>query len=213
MIVTSAPETQHRVLLQNIRWETYEALLKDFEEQPTVRLTYDRGLLEIMTPLDPHEGNKKIIGRFVETLTEELEIEIRSLGSRTCRRRDLLRGLEPDQCYYITNESVVRGVRQIDLDRYPPPDLVIEIDITSSSIDRMALYITLGIPEVWRYDGNAIAFYRLQNGQYQTCETSVIFPFVRSEDILQFLNRSGTMGENRLIRSFREWVRERSQGF
>ena len=147
-MTTTLARSINRVLLRNISWQTYQALLKDVEEQPGIRMTYDRGLLEIMTPLDPHESYKKLLGRFVEALTEELNVEIRSLGSRTCNREDLARGLEPDQCYYIQNEQVVWDKDQIDFHQDPPPDLVIEIDITSSSINRLELYADLGVPEV-----------------------------------------------------------------
>ena len=148
-------QSPDRVLLKNISWQTYRSLIKDFEQQPAMRLTYDRGLLEIRMPLDPHETYKKLLGRFVEALTEELGIETRSLGSRTCTREDLARGLEPDQCYYIQNESAVWNKEQIDLRQDPPPDLVIEIDITSSSINRLDIYADIGVPEVWRYDGHS----------------------------------------------------------
>ena len=134
MMTTTLNKSANRVMLENISWQTYQDLLLDCAEQPGIRLTYDRGKLEIMTPLDPHESNSKVIGRFVTALTEELNIEIRSLGSRTCQREDLARGLEPDKCFYIQNEAIVRSLEQIDLNEYPPPDLAIEIDITSSSI-------------------------------------------------------------------------------
>jgi Uma2 family endonuclease len=130
-------QSSNRVLLRGISWQTYQSLLKDFEQQPGIRLTYDRGLLEIMMPVDPHETYKKLIGRLIEAFTEEMNIEIRSLGSRTCDREDLARGLEPDQCYYVQNEAIVRGKDQIDLRRDPPPDLAVEIDITTSSINQL----------------------------------------------------------------------------
>ncbi|HEY9740149.1 MAG TPA: Uma2 family endonuclease, partial [Coleofasciculaceae cyanobacterium] len=151
-MTTTLTQSPNRVLLRNISWQTYQDLLKDLEEQPGIRLSYDRGLLEIMAPSPPHENYKKVLGRFVETLTEELNIEIKSLGSLTCKREDLARGLEPDQCYYIQNEAVVRTLDEIDFNQDPPPDLVIEIDISSSSINRLSLYAALGVPEVWRYD-------------------------------------------------------------
>ena len=152
-------QSPDRVLLQNISWQMYQSLLKDFEQQPRMRLTYDRGLLEIMMPLAPRETYKKLLGRLIETLTEELEIEIRSLGSLTCDREVLARGLEPDQCYYIQNEATVRNCERIDLTQDPPPDLAIEVDITSSSIDQLAIYAALGVPEVWRYDGQLLTMY------------------------------------------------------
>ena len=114
-------QSPDRVILQDISWQTYQSLVEDFERQPSIRLTYDRGTLEIRMPLDPHETYKKLLGRLIEAATEELDLEIRSLGSRTCDRQDLARGLEPDQCYYIQNEPLVRGIEQIDLAKLPPP--------------------------------------------------------------------------------------------
>ncbi len=229
-------QSPDRVLLNHISWQTYQFLVKDFEQQPGMRLTYDRveqqpgmrltydrGLLEIRMPLDPHETYRKLLGRLVEALTEELEVEIRSLGSRTCDREDLTRGLEPDQCYYIQNEQAVWDKEQIDLSKDPPPDLAIEIDITSSSINRLDIYADLGVSEVWRYDGQTLTMYCLENKQYQNCSSSIAFPLLTPSDIgsssiafplltpsdiERFLDFKKTTKENALIRSFREWVRE-----
>ncbi|MBD2209851.1 Uma2 family endonuclease [Nostoc linckia FACHB-104] len=201
-------QSPDRVILRNISWQTYQFLVKDFEQQPAMRLTYDRGLLEIRMPLDPHETYRKLLGRLVEALSEELEIEIRSLGSRTCDREDLGRGLEPDQCYYIQNEQAVWDKEQIDLSKDPPPDLAIEVDITSSSINRLDIYADLGVPEVWRYDGQNLIMYHLENQQYQNCSRSITFPLLTSSEIERFLNLKKTTKENALIRLFREWVRE-----
>ncbi len=206
-MTTTLTQSPNRVLLSNISWQTYQDLLKDLEEQPGIRLTYDRGLLEIMAPSPPHENYKKVLGRFVETLTEELNIEIKSLGSLTCKRENLARGLEPDQCYYIQNESVVRTLDEIDFNQDPPPDLVIEIDITSSSINRLSLYAALGVPEVWRYDGRAMTIYQLEGESYQLCNYSPTFPQITPAEITRCLELRKTMGETSMIRSFREWVR------
>jgi Uma2 family endonuclease len=206
-MTTTLTQSPNRVLLRNISWQTYQDLLKDLEEQPGIRLSYDRGLLEIMAPSPPHENYKQVLGRFVETLTEELNIEIKSLGSLTCKREDLARGLEPDQCYYIQNEAVVRTLDEIDFNQDPPPDLVIEIDITSSSINRLSLYAALGVPEVWRYDARAITIYRLEGERYQACDRSPTFPQITPAEITRFLELRKTIGETSMIRSFRNWVR------
>ena len=211
MTTTLLPQNTHRVLLENISWQTYQALLKDVEEQPGIRLTYDCGNLEIMAPLDPHEAYKKLLGRLVEAATEELNIEIRSLGSRTCSREDMARGLEPDQCYYIQNELAVRGKKQLDLNQDPPPDLVIEIDITNSSMNRMRLYEALQVPEVWRYDGSQLIVYCLENEKYQIRDRSEALPQLVPSQLVRFLKLAETMGETSLIRSFREWVRSQVQ--
>ncbi|MGK7877698.1 MAG: Uma2 family endonuclease [Xenococcaceae cyanobacterium] len=197
------------VLLKNISWQTYESLLKDLEKQPAIRLTYDRGLLQIMTPLKPHEGYKKIIGRFVETITEELDSDVCSLGSLTCKREDLARGFEPDQCYYIKNEELVWDKEKINLDEDPPPDLVIEIDITSSSINQFDLYAAFGVPEVWRYDGKILKFYGLEDKLYVECDRSVAFPFLAPSEIVRFLELRKSTKETPLIKKFREWVRSK----
>ncbi|MBD1937053.1 Uma2 family endonuclease [Microcoleus sp. FACHB-68] len=211
MTTTLIQNPTSRVLLKNISWQTYEFLVQDLAEQPGIRLTYDRGTLEIMTPLDPHEKYKKILGRFVETLSEELDTDIYSLGSRTCKREDLDRGLEPDQCYYIQNEDLVWDKEQIDLNQDPPPDLVIEIDIASSSINRLALYASLGVPEVWRYDGTRLIIYHLEGKEYAECNNSPTFPFLPQTEIERFLELRKTTKEKALLRLFREWIRSQIQ--
>jgi Uma2 family endonuclease len=203
-------QSPDRVVLPHISWQTYQSLIRDFEQDPALRLTYDRGMLEIRMPLDPHETYKKLLGRLVEAATEELDIEIRSLGSRTCDREDLAKGLEPDQCYYIQNEALVRGVDQIDLNQFPPPDLALEIDITSSSINRLSIYAALEVPEVWRYDGQTLSILRLQNGDYRSHDRSIALPLLTAEDMVRFLALRNTIGETSLIKQFRRWLNNSS---
>jgi Uma2 family endonuclease len=200
-------QSPDRVILKHISWQTYQSLIVDFEREPAIRLTYDRGTLEIRMPLAPHETYKKILGRLIEAATEELDLEIRSLGSLTCSREDLAKGLEPDQCYYIQNEKKVRGVEQIDLEKLPPPDLAVEIDITSSSLDRFSIYADLKVPEIWRYDGRSLVIYGLAGSEYLTQDRSIALPILRTEDILRFLSLSVSIGENNLVKQFRQWLR------
>lgn len=211
MTATLIQNQSSGILLKNISWKTYESLLNELAQQGGIRLTYDRGNLEIMTPSAPHEKYKKILGRFVESVSDELNVEICSLGSLTCRREDLARGLEPDQCYYIQNENVVWDKEQIDLNQDPPPDLVVEIDVTSSSIDRLSLYASLGVPEVWRYDGNRLIIYQLEAQEYVERDVSPTFPFLSQVEMLRFLELRKTTKENALLRLFREWVRSQIQ--
>lgn len=203
--VLTAPHSQ--VVLRGVSWATYEALIHDLESEPGKRLTYDQGILEIMVPLPPHEGYKKLMGRLVEVATEEAGVEIRSLGSTTWRRENLHKGLEADECYYIQNEQAVRGKSNIDLMTDPPPDLAIEVDNTSSSMNRLDIYAALGVPEVWRYDGETLTIYRLVEGNYNPQEISDVLPLLKRSDILRFLQVSQTMGETSWIREFRQWVR------
>lgn len=201
-------QSPDRVVLPNISWQTYQSLLRDFDQEPAIRLTYDQGTLEIRMPLDPHESYKKLLGRLIEAATEELDIEIRSLGSRTCDREDLAKGLEPDQCYYIQNEAIVRGIEQINLSFYPPPDLALEIDITSSSVNRMSIYAALGIPEIWRFDGAMLTMMELREGRYVEIPFSVVFSMLKPDILMSFIDQRINLGENAIVKQFRQWMRE-----
>ena len=135
MLTTLAPAEQ-RVLLQNISWQLFESLLQEMGEQRSTRLAYHKGKLELMTPLWEHEDSKRVIERLIDTFTEEINIDVRMGGSVTLKRSEMSAGKEPDSCYYIQNAARVRGKKEIDLTQYPPPDLALEIDITSSSLNR-----------------------------------------------------------------------------
>jgi Uma2 family endonuclease len=207
-MTTAIASPTNITILQGIHWDTYQNLVRDLESQPGMRLTYDDGILEIMMPRPPHETFKKLLGRFVEVMTEEIGIEIRSLGSTTWTREDLQKGLEPDECYYIQNELAVRGKDVIDLTIDPPPDLAIEVDSTSSSMNRMGIYATLGVPEVWRFDREILTILSLVNDDYQPRDMSLVLPMFNAAVLKSFLELSLTMGETSLIRHVRQWVRE-----
>jgi Uma2 family endonuclease len=205
-VLEKSSDRANHLLLPSIRWETYRAIADDLEAQPNKRLTYDNGLLEIRMPSDLHESYKKLLGRIVEALTEALEIEICSLGSMTCDRQDLARGLEPDQCYYIQNEAKIWGKDKINLQIDPPPDLAIEVDITSSSINRFAIYAKLAVPEIWRYDGQIITIHHLIGDRYVLSDRSLSLPIVSTVDLQNFLDLKRILKENALIRRVREWA-------
>jgi Uma2 family endonuclease len=208
MVTTSTPAEQ-RTVLRNISWETFEALLRETGEDRGSRFAYDCGTLEIMTPLYEHENPKIQFDRFIVALAEELEIEIKSAGSTTLKRRIKNRGIEPDNCYYIQNEIAVRGRQELDLETDPPPDLAIEIDITSSSVNKFGIYSALGVPELWTYNGRVLKFYQLTEGQYVGCDLSIAFPLVSVNEMSRFIEQSKTTGEIALLKSFRAWVRDK----
>lgn len=209
MITTSTPAEQ-RTLLENISWQTFETLLTETGENRKSRFAYDGCNLEIMTPLFEHESYKMQLGNFILVLAEELEIEIKSAGSMTMKRKDVSRGIEPDNCYYIQNEAAVRGKRELDLASDPPPDLGIEIDITSSSLDKFQIYSALRIPELWKYNGRILHFYQLGETGYTQREISVAFPWLSVTEIANFLEQTKTTPEMALLRSFRAWVRNQT---
>ena len=208
MITTSTPAEQ-RTVLHNISWQTFETLLRETGEDRGSRFAYDCGTLEIMTPLYEHENPKIQFDRFIVALAEELEIEIKSAGSTTLKRKLAKRGIEPDNCYYIQNEPAVRGRQELDLETDPPPDLAIEIDITSSSVNKFGIYSALGVPELWRYNGRLLKFYQLAEGQYVECEFSSAFPLVSVAEMSRFIEQSKTIREIALLKSFRGWVKEK----
>ena len=195
------------VVLENISWDEFEAILKDLGESRGSRIAYDRGRLEIMTPLPEHEVNKVYLSNFVEILLEELDIEFCPLGSTTFKNQVMFKGIEPDSCFYIKNEAVVRGKYRLDLTIDPPPDLALEIDITNRS--HPEIYQSLGVPELWQYKRQELKFLLLVNGEYIESQTSANFSeFPLLEVIPQYLTQCRTEGRNKGMKAFRKWVRE-----
>ncbi|ESA33449.1 restriction endonuclease [Leptolyngbya sp. Heron Island J] len=197
-----------RLLLHDVSWSDFEAILEELGEYRSTRIAYDNGLLEIMAPLPEHEADKEIIGDLLKALLEELDIEFLTLGSTTFKNSDMLKGIEPDQCFYIQNEAAVRGKNRLDLTIDPPPDLALEIDITART--HPDTYAALGVPELWRRVEQTIRIYRLQSGRYLEVTESPTFPgwSLRSE-IPTYVEKSRVDGRNKTMRSFRQWVRER----
>jgi Uma2 family endonuclease len=191
--------------LTGISWKTYESLLEDLSNR-RFRITYNRGQLEIMAPSAEHERFKKVAGRFVETIAEELRIRIEPLGSTTFKHPQLS-GAEPDECFYIYNIDSVRSKKRLDLTEDPAPDLILEIDVTSSSNERLQVYADLGVAEVWIYNGKSLVVRQLQNGRYITSQASQFFPNLQIPEIVGFLQQVGTIDYLELVKLFRNWVR------
>ncbi|MEG4585049.1 Uma2 family endonuclease [Microcoleus sp. MOSTC5] len=209
---TSTPVEQqttpeNRVILKGVSWSTFKALLADVGDDRAWRIAYEGGVLEIRMPLEEHEEPKRLIESFVEAIVDELEIELRSLGSLTLEREDLTRAVEPDSCFYIQNESLVRG-RNINLPNDPPPDLAIESDYTNSSMNKFTIYAAIGVPEIWRYRRESLQVYQLVEGKYEVCDRSLAFPFLPVAEIPGFIEQSRTVGQRAAVRLFRERIRE-----
>ena len=198
---------EQRVLLENISWHLFESLLEALGEDRSSRLAYDQGALEIMTPLLPHEHSKRLIEKLIDILVEELNLNIKSIGSMTCKRKDVSRGIEPDSGFYIQNEPLVRDRQEIDLDRDPPPDLMLEVDFSNSSLNKLPIYSALGVTEIWRYAEGNLQIYQLQQGKYIPVNDSPAFAIPLTE-IPRFLEQSNQIGEAQMLRAFRVWVRE-----
>ncbi|WP_219903915.1 Uma2 family endonuclease [Stenomitos frigidus] len=140
MIAVTPVVGEQRVILQDINWQCFEYLLHELGENRAARLAYDQGVLEIMSPLMPHEHIKRLLEKFIDALAEALDLPIRSAGSLTCKRKDLGRGIEPDSAFYIQTEPLVRHLEQIDLAQAPPPDLMLEVDFSSSPLNKEPIY-------------------------------------------------------------------------
>jgi Uma2 family endonuclease len=209
---TLAIPTEQRLRLCCIPWEAYVAFTEMLGDRP-IRVTYDRGEMEVMSPSNRHENRKRLLGRLIEELTMELDIDIASGGSTTFCREDLERGLEPDECYWIEHEPIVRGREDIDLEKDPPPDLALEIEISRSALDRMSIYAALGVPEVWRWDGKKLTVHvRTTRGTYRKSDRSKAFPFLPVTEFVGFLERTN-LSETQLLRSFRAWVRKQKKSW
>ena len=196
-----------RVVLQDITWQEFESVLEELGEHRAARIAYENGLLEIMAPLPEHEDNKEIIGDLIKALLEELEVEFRSLGSTTYKHEGMLKGIEPDQCFYIQNELAIRGKKRLDLSIDPPPDLALEIDVTSRT--HRSIYAALKVPELWRFEDGNLQINILRQDRYEESPESSIFPNLPlSEAIPRYLRESKIVGRNKALKAFRQWVKE-----
>jgi Uma2 family endonuclease len=211
-MVIAAPPTEtssigeQRVLLHGISWEAYLQVLHALPQSRGARLTYDDGVLEITVPLEIHEFSGRLIERFILTLVELMGLRIKTMGSTTMNYPHLKKGAEPDNAYYIQNQSLVKG-RKVDFSQDPPPDLVVEIDITHTDIAKNEFYAQLGVPEFWRFDGNVWQIYQLQSGEYAEVEVSPTFSRVPKECLYAFLEEAKE-DEVEAVYSLRAWWQE-----
>lgn len=199
------PVGEKRVLFRALDWSRFQLLRQAISRDRTVRLTYCAGTLEITMPLEIHEFSARLIERFILILVFELGLEVKTMGSTTLEKAALDKSAEPDDAYYIQNQSAVAG-RDVDLDRDPPPDLVVEVDITHTDIDKLRLYAAMGVPEFWRYDGKIWRVYSLQADAYREVNISPTFPQVPKTKLYEFL-ATARQSEVTAERALRTWVR------
>lgn len=166
-----------KLILQGISWKSYEQLLKEFEDSNGLHSAFDNGFLEIEMPTPKHEKPNRKLSDLVTTICVEHGIDFDNAGSTTLRRKVKAKGIEPDTCFYIQNESQMCGKMKFDFQTDPPPDLVIEVDVTSPSLDKMPIYAALGVPEVWLYKGKSVVFQKLNAGKYEEIEHSLASQF------------------------------------
>lgn len=200
-----------QLLLKEISWQKYKNIQSELGVHRNTRTSYYRGVLEIMAPLPEHEVGKVIIGDLIKALLEELNIDFWSLGSTTFDKESMEAGVEPDDCFYIDNEAQARGLTRINLETDPPPDLAIEIDITSRT--KLNNYEALKVPELSRWNGINLDINILVEGKYIKSDKSRIFPNIPVIDVIpKYLSMSKTVSRNAAIKAFRTWVRQFGNG-
>jgi Uma2 family endonuclease len=202
----SVPPGQ-RVILTDVNWSAFETILQELGEKRTSRIAYIRNQLEIRMPLPEHEFDKEMLGDMVKILLEELDIERECYGSTTFKREDMAAGIEPDNCFYIQNYRAMIGKRRLDLSVDPPPDLAIEVDVTSKT--QLSAYAALAVPELWQFSQGRLRINRLQAGSYVEVESSPTFAnFPIVEGVSRFVAMSLVQGSSASLKAFRRWVRE-----
>lgn len=200
--------TDQRVILRGVSWKTYECLLADHQDRRVPRLAYDGGMLEIMSPSAGHEVIGRMTGLLVNIVAEEQGIDVVDTGSTTFKREDLQRGFEPDGSFYVRNEGRIRGKSEINMTADPPPDLVIEIDVTSYSLDKLPIYAQVGVPEVWRHDGARFQILRFEGAEYVEAAESGVLPSLNAAVLTGFVAEGRTMTRTAWLRRVRAWARQ-----
>jgi Uma2 family endonuclease len=208
MATTVLELPEQKVILTGVSWDTYSRLLVERDGNPGTRFNYDDGALEIMVLSPEHERLKQSLATLVELVAAELEIDVDGVGSTTFRREEFAKGFEADASFYVQNAARVAGKKRIDLRVDPPPDLAIEIDITSPSLNKFAIYSTLSAPEIWRCDGNGVAIFCYSEGKYIEVEVSQTLPPLTASLLSALVEESGTMKRSAWVRQVRESARQ-----
>jgi Uma2 family endonuclease len=193
----------------DVSWETYERLLADLSPSTSVRVFYDQGRMEAVSPTSSHEKPVEIIATLVRVFRDHLDIDIESLGSTTLRLQIKAKGAEPDASFYVQHAAQVIGKADLKLPDDPPPDLIVESDLTSSSLDRFAIYAALGVPEIWRVTNWHVSIWLLRDVVYQEAEESGAFPFLTRQALNEFLVKGLNEGERQAARALRDWIAKR----
>lgn len=208
MLATAAP-AEHRVLLRNISWGTYERLLAEVVNVAGTRITYDDGKLEILVASLGHERANHALARIAEITAEETGRDFTATGSTTLKREDLEKGFEPDSSFYFRHAATICGKDRTDMATDPPPELIIEVDITRSSLNHFPLYAAVGIAEIWRYDGERVRFHKLDGSAYTQIEESSVLPPMTAVQATIFIERNRHEKATDWLRAVREWIRGR----
>ena len=206
------PESERRLILRGVSWAAYDRLLTDMTDSHAAHLAYDRGVLEIMVLSVAHERLNRRLAALFEALAEGSGIDCENLGSASLIHQDAARGCEPDSCFYVRDAERIRETEAIDLAVDPPPDLIVEVDLTSHSLDKLPIYAGIGVSEVWRYAAGTLTLLILDEGRYVVGDESGVLPHVTRADLQRFLEDGARMKRAVWLRRVRAWARARSRG-
>jgi Uma2 family endonuclease len=215
--MAKAPKpSEQRIVLKDVSWQQFESILAEMGADRTTRFTFDRGRLEMMTPLEEHDRCHKLIESLILVLADVMQLPVEGYKAPTLKRLDLGIAAEPDTGYYIQHEREIHGKATINLATDPPPDIVLDVALNKSTVDRLALYAALGVPEVWRYASQpgddflkgSLQIYTLDGTRYVDSSSGFAFPFLPAGRILQFIDESDALGLMSALRSLREWLQD-----
>jgi Uma2 family endonuclease len=199
------------VRFTDVSWRQYEDLLQDADEDSRFRISFDRGVLEVMTLSTEHERFVRFFERLVAIIALRLGMDIISAGSATMRSLRRQKGLEPDACFYVQNAAVIGSRLNLDFETDPPPDIAVEVDISHDSANKLDIYAALGIRELWRFDGLRLSIYLLNSDQYDQSPTSVALPVMTSQILTDALSQMRSQGQTAALKTFDEWLRSTTQ--
>jgi Uma2 family endonuclease len=197
---------EKRLTFRNLDWQAFKQIQSLLTERTRARFTYDSGVLEITMPLESHERSARLIELWIRVLVVEMGMKLKTMGSTTLDREDLLKSAEPDNGYYIQNFAQVAD-HEVNLEIDPPPDLVVEVDITNTDLNKNTLYASLGVPEFWRFNGRELKFLQLQDEEYVACDRSPTFPLIEKKDLYQFLE-AALLDEVAAEIDLRQWIKQ-----
>jgi Uma2 family endonuclease len=194
------------VIWHSVTWEEYEALLERVGEASGLRLSFDNGTLQAMTLSPEHEKYVRFIERLVSTLSLRLRIKTLSFGSATLKKRQKGKGSEPDACFYVQTAAALGKRIQLDFAVDPPPDIAVEVDVHHDSHSKLPIYLALGVPEIWRYDGRQMTVLRLESEAYVEIEASPALPMLTGRILTEYLTRMREEGEFEAVLAFDHWL-------
>lgn len=196
-----------KLIMQGVGWDFYEEILADYVDSNALHFAYNDGVLEVEVPKYDHEKINRCLARLVEYICLELNLDFANAGSTTFRQQKKTKGCEPDTAFYLAKAKSVRNLNNIDLSVDPPPDLVIEVDVISPSLDKMPIYAALGVSEVWLYKGLEVEFFQLFGKNYHKVSHSISIPILSSKKATEFLAKWHTTTPNEWFKEVKDWAK------